>query len=220
MRSRRHQQPGGGRRGGFTLVEVLLSLALLGSLLAALNVFLFSMAELWGAGREERLFEQHARAVTRHVETVLREAVSGPGAAGLEVREVEVAFGRTEPRLAFVAREGGRLTTWPGAALPDVEFTLGRGERGGLVLGWMSRLEERFGKDAPRETEVSGFVSGLTYEYYDGTFRRWSVVEEFERDTETDGYRMPERMRLVFERGTQRIEKTITLPRRGEGVTR
>ena len=85
------------RRGGggqtsaraFTLLEVLLAIALLGSLLVALNMFIFSMAEVWGKGREERLFAQHARAVSVHIEDLLRRAALSPEGGGLEVKEVK-----------------------------------------------------------------------------------------------------------------------------------
>ena len=44
--------------GAFTLLEVLLSLALVGLLLIALNTFVFSMGELWGRNSDRRLFDQ------------------------------------------------------------------------------------------------------------------------------------------------------------------
>ena len=53
------------RRAGFTLLEILLSLALVALMLVALNTFVFSMGELWGKNTDIRLFEQHVRAVTR-----------------------------------------------------------------------------------------------------------------------------------------------------------
>ncbi|MEY4403984.1 MAG: hypothetical protein RIR91_2019, partial [Verrucomicrobiota bacterium] len=52
---------------GFTLLETLVSLALLGILMVTLNTFLFSMSELWGGKRDQRLFDQHVRAATRQV---------------------------------------------------------------------------------------------------------------------------------------------------------
>src|SRR5262245_29771708 len=50
---------------GFTLLEILLAVALVGLVLVALNTFVFSMGELWGQRSEVRLFEQHVRAVVR-----------------------------------------------------------------------------------------------------------------------------------------------------------
>jgi prepilin-type N-terminal cleavage/methylation domain-containing protein len=52
-------RPGG--RGGFTLLEILLSLALIGLLLVSLFTFIFSMGELWGRNTDVRLFDLHVR---------------------------------------------------------------------------------------------------------------------------------------------------------------
>ena len=62
-------------RRGFTMLEMLVSLALLGALMVALNTFLFSMTELWGGGRDQRLFDQHARAATALVRNAFEQAL-------------------------------------------------------------------------------------------------------------------------------------------------
>ena len=69
-------------RRAFTLLELLLALALVGLLLVAMNTMIFSMGELWGRGTEPRLLDQHVRAVTRFLENELR-ASALPPAAGM-----------------------------------------------------------------------------------------------------------------------------------------
>lgn len=212
--------PGRDGRVGFTLLEVLLALALLGSLLMALNVFVFSMAEVWGKGRDERLFLQHARAVSTHVQELLRAAAAGPGGGGLEVKEVRQSAGGESPELAFTLAEGGRLLSWPESALPDVELSLAVDEREdrGLVLHWQSRLELRRDEEAPRVTVVSPFVRSLGWDYYDETFKRWETLDEPKR--EMDGtYLLPRRLRLRFELGTLKTERVLRVPIRMEGAT-
>jgi prepilin-type N-terminal cleavage/methylation domain-containing protein len=206
------------RRGAFTLIEVLLALALLGTLLVALNVFIFSMAEVWGSGREERLFAQHARAVTLHVEDILRAAARGPAGDGLTVKEVKQETGGEVPELAFTLAEGDRLLNWPETPLPDVEMSLGVDEREGLRLHWQSRLELRRENEAPRQTALSPFVVSLGWEYYDESFRRWEVLESPKR--EPDGkYVLPQRLRLRFAHGKLAMERVLRVPVRGEGAT-
>ena len=61
----------------FTLLEVLLALALVALLLVAMNTFVFSMGELWGRGTDVRLFDLHVRAVSRYLEHELRAAALG-----------------------------------------------------------------------------------------------------------------------------------------------
>src|SRR4051812_3329908 len=62
----------------FTLIEILLALALVALLLVGLNTFIFSMGELWGQRADVRLFDQHVRAVTRFLEHELRAAALPP----------------------------------------------------------------------------------------------------------------------------------------------
>ena len=50
---------------GFTLLEVLVAMALAALVLVGMNTFMFSMSELWGRNVDLRLFDQHVRAVSR-----------------------------------------------------------------------------------------------------------------------------------------------------------
>ncbi|MCU0793457.1 MAG: prepilin-type N-terminal cleavage/methylation domain-containing protein [Opitutaceae bacterium] len=207
-------------RRGFTLLEVLLALSLLGSLLVALNVFIFSMAEIWGQGRDERLFAQHTRAVSLHVEELLRSAARGPDGGGLAIKEVRQPYGGEEPELTFTLAEGSRLLVWPGAPLPDVEMSIAvdKQEKRGLVLRWQSLLETRREDEAPRTTPVSPFVVSLGWDYYDESFRRWETLEEPKR--EPDGtYLLPKRLRLRFAHGKFTSERVLRVPARAEGAT-
>ena len=178
------------------------------------------MAEIWGQGRDERLFAQHARAVTVPVEDMLRSAARGPDGSGLAVKEVRQPLGGEAPELAFTLAEGSRLLVWPGAALPDVEMSLAVDTRdgGGLVLHWQSLLETRRADEPPRVTQVSPFVVSMGWDYYDESFRRWETLEEPKR--EPDGtYVLPKRLRLRFAHGKFTQERVLRVPARVEGAT-
>lgn len=195
-----------------------MALSLLGVLLVALNSFVFSMAELWGQGREERLFAQHARAVSLHVEELLRSAARGPGGSGLAIKEVKLETGGDAPELAFTLAEGSRLLTWPETPLPDVELSLGVEEREGLVLHWQSVLETRRDMEAPRTVKLSPFVVSLAWDYYDENFRRWETLDQPKQ--EVDGtYLLPRRMRIRFAHGALKAERVLRVPTATEGAT-
>jgi len=204
---------------GFTLLEVLLALALLGSLLVALNVFVFSMAEAWGRGRDERLFAQHARAVTNHVESLLEAASLGAAGDAPTVKEIRQETGGDAPKLTFTLPEGSRLLTWPEAPLPDVELSLSVDEGTGLIIGWQSRLEILRDREAPRTTVISPFVTSIGWEYYDASFKRWELLDEPKREN-AGTYLVPQRMRLRFSHGKMNLERVLIVPVRGEGATR
>jgi prepilin-type N-terminal cleavage/methylation domain-containing protein len=167
-------------RRGFSLLEMLVSLALLGILMVTLNTFLFSMSELWGGGRDQRLFDQHARAATSLVRRAFAEATLGPGASGVALKDVDNGAGTTEPRLGFLLADAGRLADWPEAPLPDVDFTVFVLEEGrGLVFQWQSRLElERDLTDKHETVVISPFVTGLKFETdHDPELKEWTVED-------------------------------------------
>lgn len=207
MRSR----PAWVRARGFTLVEALLSLALLAALLAALNLFVFSMGEIWGRNRQERLFEQHTRAVTRHLEDLLRRAVVAPSPALPPRLATAETLAARAPLLTFDLPEGDRALPWPDAPLPDVRCALEVVADEGLVLHWQSRWEVDFEKVAPRSTVLSPLVTRLEYGYYDEG--RWQVDLAPRRD-KRGGWAMPSRIHLRFEHRGRIAETVVPFPRK------
>lgn len=206
-------------RRGFSLLEMLVSLALLGILMVTLNTFLFSMSELWGGGRDQRLFDQHARAATSLVRRAFAEATLGPGASGVALRDIDNGAGTTEPRLSFLLPDAGRLADWPEAPLPDVDFTVFVEEGRGLVFQWQSRLELERDLTDKHETVISPFVTGLKFEYYDPELKEWTIEDEPVQEPATATWRKPARVHLVFERGSLRSTKVIDLPIKRSGAT-
>ena len=164
---------------GFTLLEILLSLALVALLLVALNTFIFSMGELWGQRAQPRLFDQHVRAVTRFLDGELRTAslppAAQPNSAPIALQEIRPQNGMMEKMLTFELPAGSRVFTWPDRPLPEVVCSFQARQNEGLVMLWHSRLEKNFETDAPRETVITPFVTALSYDYYDPDSTRWTT---------------------------------------------
>lgn len=221
MSRRGHRQLGQTRRvRAFTLVEVLLALALTALVMVGLNTFIFSMGELWGRNVDQRLFDQHVRAVSRYLEAELRSATLPPAGRAVEaplaIQETRTQNG-TENLLTFELPEGSRLLTWPERPLPEVVCALTVRSGVGLVLLWHSRLEKNFNTDVPREALVTPLVTALSYDYYESDFRRWKTETTVRR--ESDGtYTVPGRLRLVFTYGNRTQEALISLATTTEGL--
>jgi hypothetical protein len=133
---------------------------------------------------------------------------------------VKQESGGEEPELCFNLAEGGRLLSWPGAAVPDVELSLAVDARGGkgLILHWQSVLELRRDQEAPRVAVISPFVASLGWDYYDESFKRWETLEEPKK--EPDGtYVLPRRLRLRFAHNKLSAERVLRVPARAEGAT-
>jgi prepilin-type N-terminal cleavage/methylation domain-containing protein len=208
------------RRRGFTLLETLISLALLAVLMLTINTFLFSMTELWGGKRDQRLFDQHVRAATRLVRETLEQATMAPGGSGVAIKEVSDGLGSTEPRLSFLLGDAGRLADWPEQPLPDVDFSLYVDPEKGLSLQWQSRLEINRDRTDLHDTVLSPFVKSLAYEYYDADLKTWKLEEEPVHEEGGTAWKKPARLHLRFERGTLKQEVVLDLPIKRPGASR
>jgi prepilin-type N-terminal cleavage/methylation domain-containing protein len=206
---------------GFTLLEIIVALALVGLVLVGMNTFVFSMTELWGKNADLRLFDQHVRAVTRFLDEQLRSASLPPAASAgtdpITAQEIHTKMGPTDNLLTFELSEGCRLFTWPDRPLPEVVCSLQLRDREGLKILWHSRLEKRFNDDPPRETLVSPLVTGLSYDYYDENFRNWKNETQIRRNNGNQ-LEVPQRIRLKFTYKKMTRETVITLPSTSQGL--
>jgi prepilin-type N-terminal cleavage/methylation domain-containing protein len=215
----------GSRRGGacrgFTLLELLLALALVALTLIAMNTFIFSMGELWGRHADIRLFDQHARAVTRFLDHELRTAAFPPSvksnATPFTIQEIRPQNGLMENLLTFELPGGSRLFNWPEEPLPEVVCSLQVRRDQGLVILWHSRLEKNFDTDPPRETVITPLVTEMTYDYWDAVTSRWTTETMLKQDSQ--GQPMtPQRLRLKFVYGKLTKESVVTLPTVGQAL--
>jgi prepilin-type N-terminal cleavage/methylation domain-containing protein len=212
----------GGAHSAFTLLELMLALALTALLMVGLNWFVFSMGELWGKNTDKRLFEQHVRAVTRFLEHEMLTAALPPagkaGQAAIAPQEVRPAGTNSDHLLTFDLPEGSRLIAWPTQPLPEVVCSLLVRDRQGLVLLWHSRLEMHFADDPPHETLISPFVTAMAYDYFDANLKRWTTETALQRDPAAGTYLAPRRIRFTFTYGTLTKETVIALPIATEGL--
>ena len=205
----------------FTLLEILLALALTALVLVSLNMFVFSMGELWGRNSEVRLFDRHVRAVTRYLEQELDTAALPPsvpnGSTPIVPQEIKPRNGSTDNLLTFELPAGSRLLVWPDRPLPEVVCSLQARDREGLVLLWHSRLEQKYNDDPPRETVITPLCTALAYDYYDKEFKTWKT-EPAIRKNPAGQLETPQRLRLTFTYGKLKRETIIALPAPTEGL--
>ncbi len=209
------------RASGFTLLEILLALALIALTLIAMNTFVFSMGELWGRNADVRLFEQHTRAVTRFLEHELRTAAFPPAVRAngtpFTIQEIRPQSAALEKLVTFELPSGCRLFTWPDRPLPEVVCSLQVRQDQGLVLLWHSRLEKNFDTDPPREVVITPFVTTMTYDYWDADTSRWTTETTLKQDSQGQPM-VPQRLRLKFAYAKMTREGVVTLPSLGQGL--
>lgn len=215
-RPRRAGRPAPPRsRYGFTLLEILLALALIALVLVAVNSFVFSMGELWGRNADLRLFDRHTRAVTRFIERELRTAVLPPAAKAdstpLAMKEIRPQNGMMENLLTFDLPSGSRFFTWPDRPLPEVVCSFQVRPNEGLVLLWHSRLEKDFGNEPPRESVITPLVTAIAYDYYDADTSRWTTEQMLKMDAQGKPL-TPQRLRFTFTYGKLTRQTSVMLP--------
>jgi prepilin-type N-terminal cleavage/methylation domain-containing protein len=205
----------------FTLIEILLALALVALVLVAMNSFIFSMGELWGRNTDVRLFDQHVRAVTRFLDHELHAAALPPAARAdsnpIGIQEIQPESGSSEKLLTFELPAGSRFFNWPERPLPEVVCSLQVRRDEGLLLLWHSRLEKGFDTDPPRESVLTPFATGIAYDYYDDATSRWTTETMWKNDSQ--GQPMtPQRLRLTFTYGKMTREAVVTVPAAVQGL--
>ena len=209
------------RAPAFTLLEIMVSLAIVGLILVGMNTFVFSMGEIWGRNADVRLFDQHVNAVTRFIAEQLRAATLPPAARAVAVpvlpEQITPANGLPEGLITFELPAGCRILQWPDRPLPEVVCSLQLREREGLYLLWHSRLEKNFDTDPPRELLLTPLATALTYDYYDDNQKRWSnqttlIVQP------NGAYQTPDRLRFTFTYGKLVRQTTVPIPKALQGL--
>lgn len=210
------------RAAGFTLIEILISLAITALLLLGLNAFIFSMGELWGRNSDVRLFNQHVNAVSRFLEEEFRIATFPPYARAssqpIAPEQVTAPNGIQDTFLTFELTDGCRVLNWPDRPLPEVVCSLQVVPNSGLHLIWQSRLETTFQVQPPRDLVLTPFVTGIAYDYYDTNAHSWTTSPTLNLDTSTGMPLVPADIRLTFTYGKMSRTSIILIPAALQGL--
>ncbi|MFI5357560.1 MAG: type II secretion system protein J [Opitutales bacterium] len=201
------------RTAGLTLIELLVALALMSMLLVALLTFVFSLSGIWGRSSDQRLFNQHVDAVTRHLESMLRRAALPAGGTvqsePYSWQEIHSASDGTFTALGFTLVEGDRLLAWNGTPAPLTVCALNVAPQRGLVLYWQSLLEED--ADTWHDQTVSPLLTGLSFNYFNpdaGTWRSETTPEKTARGAAI----VPDQIVLHFTYAKLKADRVLTLP--------
>jgi prepilin-type N-terminal cleavage/methylation domain-containing protein len=209
------------RRRGFTLIEIVLAMALVGLVLVGMNTFIFSMSELWGRNTDVRLFDQHVRAVTRFLQKEMVTATLPPAASvnstPVGIQSVTAVGASQENLITYMELSGNHILSWPGVPLPEVFCSLAVRRDKGLYMLWHSDLENHFNDEPPRETLISPFVTALSFDYYDTDFNKWTTETALRTDSSGNPV-APQRLRVTFAYQKLTRETTVTVPATTQGL--
>ncbi len=209
------------RTRGFSLIEIVMAMALVGLVLVGMNTFIFSMSELWGKNTDVRLFDQHVRAVTRFLQREMVRATLPPAASvnstPVGVQPISPSGAGRDNLVTYMELTGNRILSWPESPLPEVFCSLQVRRDRGLVMLWHSDLENHFNDDPPREALVSPFVTKLAYDYFDTDFGKWTTETAVRTDTSGNPV-PPQRLRVTFAYENLTREALVTVPAVAQGL--
>ena len=222
------------RKNGFSLVEVLLALAIGGLILTAATSLLVTISQAWANRPATRdAFDAHVNGVANFLTAMLEEATLRDG---LNSQKKAITLDRApgfsesdDPLVRFYLREAPPLFFWPepGSVASRVHVFLQVDERDGLRLLWYSDLQDleknEKGIREPEDddelfcTVVSPFCTEVFYCYYgdeddtDNDLKRWEIVDELDEDIDSGDFRLPAFAKLVFKWDEENLERVVSL---------
>ena len=220
-------------RGAFTLIEVLIALAIAGLVLSAATSLLVTISRAWADRPATRdAFDAHVNGVGRFLVTLMDKATMPPGPSG-QTGPISlgrpIGFSDTEdPLVSFFVREAPPLLVWPRGLAPRVHCYLYFEDGEGLSLLWYSDLQEmERGEDGKPELEdeddlfktpISSLCEEVVYCYYgeegadSDDFKEWEKESKLEENAESGKFRLPAFVQLVFRQPKEDLERTVTIP--------
>lgn len=189
---------------GLTLVEMIISIAIIGTFMTVLSFHLVGLSNLWINRTDDDFFEQHVDGVILFLNNAMEASEDASGGGGEGGQPVQWArppgwSDMDDPLLYFQQAEAPALFVREGLSLPAIQAYLYFDEREGLSVLWYSVLDaEEVEKESDlRRTPISAYVSGMDYAYYESEEDEWEITDEPMEDDD-DNFRLPDFLRFTF----------------------
>jgi prepilin-type N-terminal cleavage/methylation domain-containing protein len=220
------------KKSGFSMIELLLAMAIGGLLLVGAVSLLVTVSQAWANRPATRdAFDAHVNGVANFLHAVMEEASlpqsKRDGNAKVDLQKPVGFSDSDEPLIHFYLREAPPLFVWPKAVATRVHTYLYFDERDGLFFLWFSELQDleknSDGFLEPEDeselwkTPVSRFCDEIFYCYYgeeddrEGDIKTWEIKDSLEENIQTGKFRIPAFIKLVFRWPEEDLERTITL---------
>ena len=226
---------GSNHKRGFTLVEILMAVAIGGLILVSASGFLFGVFNLSLVAEREPLFEEHVDSTSRFLEYAFATALPARenSSRNSENEEETPSRGNNDtnqsaPTVSWQRIPGesglnpeGLSFRLPGdipifvaenTYLPEVTCYLVFKDGEGLLLRWRTDEMAAEDDDDVLTSLISPYVTEVTYYYYDREDDTWEESDEAEQSDEGQTM-MPDFIGLAFEHPDGReAKRQILLP--------
>lgn len=167
------------RKSAFSLVEVLIAVALTGMLLTGLSLLTFQVMQAWARQADDPLFDRHVDGLRRVLEACVAETADDSNTRGAR-RAVNAVLtmppGTTGASRAPYLRITGAPPFLTGDTYPmgNVRGWLVVEDGSGLVLYWQTDNERRENQDATHRQVLSPWVTSMEYKAYNASAGSWT----------------------------------------------
>jgi prepilin-type N-terminal cleavage/methylation domain-containing protein len=171
-------RPRRGARAAFTLMEMLVAIALTGILLAGLAFVNHNVMTVWAAQAEDPLFDRHVDGLRRALEACAAETADAAGTQGV-ARPGSQVFSAAPSSTGVERAPYLRITGAPPFLVSDtmpmgfVHAWLCMENNAGLVLYWQTDAGRRDNQDATHRLVLSPWVVSMQTLSYDTSSDAW-----------------------------------------------
>lgn len=198
---------------GFTLIEVILALALGGLILLAASSLLMSLTQLWMKEKGLDNFEDHVYGVTEFLKEHLREAQYSPdkGLPKTQWGKPPVGSG-DEQYLMFYIRTPHPLFDTE-ELNPIIAYLVWTKDEGLSLIWYSYKPDVPLDKVEAYRRILSPYVKGIKLHYYDKERGRWEAVTKPKENKERK-LELPDFLELDFEKEGEEAQLSyIWLPK-------
>ena len=221
-------------RRGFSMIEVLIALAIGGLLLVSATDLLVLISKRWAEGPSSKdAFDAHVNGVARFLTAVVEEAtppvLNRSGNEAIDLRRPVGFSDSDDPLIHFYLREAPPFFVWPKASASRIHAYLYFEDGEGLSILWFSELQEleknEEGNMVPEDedelfkTPISPFCEEIYYCYFgeegDGPedIKEWEYPTDLRESEKTEGkFQLPAFVKLIFRGEEEDMDRTITIP--------
>ncbi len=208
------------RINAFTLIEILLALAVGSMLLTAVSVYLVSLAHIWFIKGDDHFFDQHVEGVIYFLNKALKQSEISN-----DYQTSSITWNRPpgysefdEPLLTFNLKEIPALLAMPGRDYTDLTCYLYFQKSDGLYLLWYSNLREIEDIDDVHRTVLSPLLNSIRYCYYKTDDDKWEILDSPDLDQRRKPI-VPDFLLLKFEHDGEFREMPLHLPLHSKNVS-
>lgn len=188
-------------RSAFSLIEMVLAIAIGGVVLAMASTLMYVMFQIWISSQRDAFFKKHVEGAERFLNSLVRPASLLPNITHDPRMERPPGYSEFDPYLLVIkTNEAAPFFYWgngkPARGELMVAFYFDKKE--GLSLLWYPIVQRPDGLNEVYKTKISACVTALQYGYFDPDMKRWKFLDqplsEFDSDTPT----LPDILKLSF----------------------